>query len=85
MAVVMNILSDGIVTGYGVLLSGMKNDTAFREAGYSLAKLTLPNAVNTFLTYFLSKFSKVFYYALTLKVDLLFLNTHYWADMCHGE
>ncbi len=60
MAVAMNILSDGIVTGYGVLLSGMKNDTAFREAGYSLAKLTLPNAVNTFLTYFLSKFPRCF-------------------------
>ncbi|BHF57908.1 hypothetical protein SprV_0100085400 [Sparganum proliferum] len=49
----VQLLMDGTVSSYGVLLTNMRNDTKFKEAGYTEAEFNIPGAIQPCLYIFM--------------------------------
>nr|VZH90162.1 unnamed protein product [Spirometra erinaceieuropaei] len=50
----VQLLMDGTVSSYGVLLTNMRNDTKFKELGYTEAEFNIPGAIQPCLYIFMS-------------------------------
>nr|VZI36712.1 unnamed protein product [Spirometra erinaceieuropaei] len=50
----VQLLMDGTVSSYGVLLTNMRNDTKFKESGYTEAEFNIPGAIQPCLYIFMN-------------------------------